>query len=209
MLAEEYGYQVSPRPAADTVGVRAQVEEFRKSAQRRVLWLALGSLVFLGVFYAIFRDDPVIVLIPLTAMVLGLSAGYRSACVKAPRKLLDLLEASHWQVWPCRLEEIEGKAVHRRVVLLAPDKSVAASFVAVVPHSVWLGMTDGRGVLWIAGDLRFQGVAAVPGGRPLWVIEPEKPAQRSAAPAAGGAGGSGFDELVSEARSAVVWNMLN
>ncbi|WP_432055162.1 hypothetical protein [Streptomyces sp. bgisy022] len=60
-----------------------------------------------------------------------------------------------------------------------------------------------------AVDLRFQGVAAVPGGRPLWGVEPEKPAQRPAAPAAGGSGGAGFDELVSEARSAVVWNMLN
>ncbi len=49
----------------------------------------------------------------------------------------------------------------------------------------------------------------MPGGRPLWGVEPEKPAQRPAAPAAGGSGGAGFDELVSEARSAVVWNMLN
>ncbi|NEC50005.1 hypothetical protein G3I18_15690 [Actinospica acidiphila] len=100
---------------------------------------------------------------------------------------------------------IEGKVLERRLMLLAPDKSVAAVFRAQVPQHVWMGMTDGRGVLWIAGDLRFPAVAAVPGGDPLWRITPEKPSQR---PQGSANTDAAFDALVSEARSAVVWHML-
>ncbi|MFJ9601241.1 hypothetical protein [Streptomyces althioticus] len=100
---------------------------------------------------------------------------------------------------------IEGKVLERRLMLVAPDKSVAAVFRAQVPQHVWMGMTDGRGVLWIAGDLRFPAVAAVPGGDPLWRITPEKPSQR---PQGSVGTDAAFDALVSEARSAVVRHML-
>jgi hypothetical protein len=129
--------------------------------------------------------------------------------VVAPKRLLRVLENNRWQVWPCRLEETPEKSAERRVLLLAPDKSVAASFRGNVPADVWLGMADGRGVLWIAGDLRFPGVAALPGGGSLWAIKPEGPQQRAPEPRRGGDGGSALDDLVSEARSAVIWNMLN
>jgi hypothetical protein len=208
MLAEEYGYQVSPRPAADTPGVRAQVERIRRVASRRVLWTALVMLVIGLVLSAVLR-----MYVPLLAVAVatacGLVPAWMSTAKRTPKRLLRLLETNRWQVWPCRLEEIPEKMSERRVVLLAPDKSVAASFRGIVPAGVWLGMADGRGVLRIAGDLRFPAVAALPGGAALWPITPERPEQRAPEPPRGGDGGSALDDLVSEARSAVIWNMLN
>ncbi|MFI1421668.1 hypothetical protein ACH4VX_27585 [Streptomyces sp. NPDC020731] len=207
MLAEEYGYQVSPHPAAGTPGVRAQVEQAGKAAHRAVLWTSLFALLLVLVVSAVFGAE----LLPFLAgpVALGLVAAWISMTRLAPKRLLRILGNNRWQVWPCRLEEVPGESSERRVVLLAPDKSVAASFRGAVPTDVWLGMADGRGVLWFAGDLRFPAVAALPGGAPLWYIRPEKPEQRTPEPQGGGVGGSVFDDLVSEARSAVIWNMLN
>ncbi|MDT6983856.1 hypothetical protein ACFSUJ_12805 [Streptomyces lusitanus] len=203
MLAEEYGYQVSPRPAAETPGVREQVEQQRKTASR-LQWSGTAfALVVVAVMGAMLKT-PSIVLAVAGAVLLGTASGYVWNVRMKPTQLLRLLETSRWQVWPCRLEEVEGKVLERRLVLLAPDRSVAAVFRGQVPHRVWMEMTDGRGVLWIAGDLRFPAVAAVPGGEPLWNITPEKASQRPQGPTGSDIA---FDALVSEARSAVVWNM--
>ncbi|MFI2427496.1 hypothetical protein ACH5A7_25945 [Streptomyces sp. NPDC018955] len=199
---------MSPRPAVDTPGVPAQVERFKEIANRRILWVA--PLMLLLVFAATAVTDTG--LFPFVAGPVGACfvLGWVLTVKSAPKKTLRILADNRWQVWPCRLEAIPGKSLERRILLLAPDKSVAASFRGRVPKDVWLGMADGRGVLWFAGDLRFPSVAALPGGAPLWSVVPEKPEEREPEPRRGGdgEGGSALDELVSEARSAVVWNML-
>ncbi len=209
MLAEEYGYQVSPRPAVDTPGVRAQVERIGRITSRRILWAAPLMLLLAFAVSAVSDTG----LFPFVAgpIVAGFALGWVLTAKLAPKRMSRILENNRWQVWPCRLEEVPGKSFERRVLLLAPDKSVAASFRGNVPNDVWLGMADGRGVLWFAGDLRFPAVAALPGGAPLWSVAPEKPDQREPEPRRGGEGegGSALDDLVSEARSAVIWNMLN
>ncbi|CAM5636530.1 hypothetical protein [Streptomyces griseomycini] len=207
MLAEEYGYQVSPHPAVDTPGMRAQVGRIRKAAHRGVLWVALFLLLKVLVLSAVFGTELLPFLAGPAACVLV--AAWVLTTRLGPKRLLRILEANRWQVWPCRLEKVPGRSSERRVVLLAPDKSVAASFRGSVPTDVWLGTADGRGVLWFAGDLRFPAVAALPGGAPLWYLTPETPEQRAPEPQRGGDGGSVLDDLISEARSAVIWNMLN
>ncbi|MER7487624.1 hypothetical protein ABTY20_17265 [Streptomyces sp. NPDC126497] len=207
MLAEEYGYQVSPHPAVDAPGVRAQLEQVRRAARRGVLWAASFVLLQVLVLGAVFGTE----LLPFLAVpaAVVLVAAWAGMTRLGPKRVVRILEGNRWQVWPCRLEEVPGKSSERRVVLLAPDRSVAASFRGAVPTDVRLGMADGRGVLWFAGDLRFPAVAALPGGAPLWYLTPETPEQRTPDPSGGGDGGSVLDDLISEARSAVIWNMLN
>ncbi|MFB7619345.1 hypothetical protein [Kitasatospora sp. NPDC056181] len=97
---------------------------------------------------------------------LGTQAGLRK-----PQPWREILGAHPWQVWPCRMEQAPGET-GKRLLLLAPDGAVAAAFRGEVPDQVWRGMTDGRGIVWIAGDLRFDGFAALPGGDPCWYIQP-------------------------------------
>ncbi|MGA5548314.1 hypothetical protein [Streptomyces pseudogriseolus] len=209
MLAEEYGYQVSPRPAIDTPGVETQLQKFHRSRRRRGLWASFAVLLLTsGILYAFFHDT--VYTLPLAfSLLFPPAAVYLSVAREPVLRRRRTLESNRWQVWPCLVEEIETSAFERRVVLLAPDKSAAATFRGTMPEDVWLGMTDGRGVLWIAGDLRFPGVAALPGGAPLWEIKPETAAQRSPAPPANAPGSGHLDALVSEARSVVLWNFLN
>ncbi|MFI8201944.1 hypothetical protein [Streptomyces sp. NPDC085937] len=204
MLAEEYGYQVSPRPAAETPGVRAQVGQDRKNTLSGMWQLTAFFLVLSAVLSAVMQDLWPL-LMPAVWTLLIVPPSYIWLVRKEPAQMMRVLETSRWQVWPCRIEKIKGTAIARRLLLLAPDKSVAAMFEGAVPHDVWLSMTDGRGVLWIAGDLRFPAVAAVPGGEPLWRITPVEPTQQPQALANTDAA---FDALVAEARSAVVWNLL-
>lgn len=91
----------------------------------------------------------------------------RIGVLEARRKILV---EQPWQVWPCRLVDVSG-SVPRRVLLLAPDGTVAAAYQNL-PESAWLGMTDGRGLIWFAGDIRFNAVAAMPGGDPWWEVQP-------------------------------------
>ncbi|MFF9555674.1 hypothetical protein ACF1DY_07620 [Streptomyces albus] len=210
MLAAEYGYQVSPRPAVETPGLRARLEHNRRAAARRfrrtAVVLLLPMLALLVV--VIVNDWSYLLLLPGIVLAAGLWQFWLSSVVETPAQHWSLLTDFRWQAWPCRLEEIPGKVSVRRVLLLAPDKSVAASFQGRVPHHVWFGMTDGRGVLWIAGDLRFPVVAALPGGAALWRMTPEEQLH-GPRPQGDPDDSSVFDGLVSEARSVVVWSLLN
>ncbi|WP_149824939.1 hypothetical protein [Streptomyces tailanensis] len=92
--------------------------------------------------------------------------------------LLEVARAHPLQAWPCQLERVPGGG--RVLLLLAPDGSVARELNSDVPDEVWFRMTDGRGMLWIAGDLRFTCLVAAPGGRPCGAARAPPTAARDA-----------------------------
>ncbi|WP_284746011.1 hypothetical protein [Amycolatopsis sp. RTGN1] len=106
------------------------------------------------------------------AFLLSSAAGKSSAAsAKATEKILREMTtpvlSGRWQVWPCRMEAVAGQA-RRRVLLLDPAGADAVAFLSAVPDDAWLGMTDGRGLAWFVGDMRFGGLMALPGGTPIW-----------------------------------------
>lgn len=92
------------------------------------------------------------------------------------------------------------------MALLAPDRTVAATFACRLPHDVWIGMTDGRGMVWFCGDLRFGGVAALPGARRAWPVAAAL--QQQPPPTQAPQGSALEEELVREAARAVAWNLF-
>ncbi|MFD7498966.1 hypothetical protein ACFV8T_42975 [Streptomyces sp. NPDC059832] len=80
--------------------------------------------------------------------------------------LPEAARAHPLQAWPSQMERVPSGG--RAVLLLAPDGSVARELKSDVPDEVWFEMIDGRGMLWIAGDLRFNCLVAAPGGRTVW-----------------------------------------
>ncbi|MFF1422046.1 hypothetical protein [Streptomyces sp. NPDC058280] len=183
-MAEEFGYQLSPRPASamtPTVGtvVSAGLDKVKKEKPQLPLWLGITVLavgIFLNPLW--YRDDPspIAVLLYFALGIFGVifsvheDAEIKGNLLAMERKAAAAL-ASPWQAWPCRLEELPG-GKGKSVMLLGPDAAVVCTFSSPVPESVWVGTPDGRGVFWFAGDLRFGGLMSVPGGRPLWWAHP-------------------------------------
>ncbi|WP_335932075.1 hypothetical protein [Streptomyces sp. PTD5-9] len=165
-----------------------------------VLYLGWGTLPD---FVLAAVAGPLLVAAVLLVAVLVDSGSEKSNVEVWVREQAEALEEHPWQVWPCRLEEAtEGEAdVARpaialldsagrraingprftRVLLLAPDGSVARSYVAYLPGEVWHGMVDGMGAVWVCGDLRFRVVLATPGADVCWLGAPipEPPRQRA------------------------------
>ncbi|MBO8200829.1 hypothetical protein ACFW4X_14870 [Streptomyces smyrnaeus] len=184
MLAEEYGYQVSDRRAAEFPGVMELLRSGRRKSLQRgaagvavlacvgVLWMFPGTHLFL--FAGAFLLAPYV----LTVLwVVITDAGWPGAA-----ELMRLARQHPFQVWPCQAEEDSKRWNTKRLLLLAPDGKVAREFRTKMPDSVWHGMTDGRGVLWIAGDLRFNCLVATPGADSVWAaraIPPEAQPPRS------------------------------
>ncbi|MCX5231353.1 hypothetical protein ABZY16_26685 [Streptomyces sp. NPDC006553] len=184
MMAEEFGYQLSPRPASvmtPTVGavVGAELDKVKNEKPEMPLGFAgtaLAVAVFLNPLW--YQDDPplVAVLLPLALTILGAIWSVHDYVkhkenVQAMERKAAVALTSPWQVWPCRLEELPGWK-GKGMMLLGPDTTVVCTFSSPVPESVWVGTPDGRGVFWFAGDLRFGGLMSVPGGSPLWWAHP-------------------------------------
>ncbi|WP_436772664.1 hypothetical protein [Yinghuangia sp. YIM S09857] len=109
-------------------------------------------------------------------------------------KAVKVVGEHPWQVWPCRVEEADPEGsiqpryvvpsfewrdlpalatpVFVRVMLLAPDGSVARTYASRIPEYVWHSLTDGLAALWICGDLRFEIVLATPGAQNCWLGTP-------------------------------------
>ncbi|WP_329305866.1 hypothetical protein OG322_40420 [Streptomyces sp. NBC_01260] len=180
MLAEDFGYQVSPRPAGEmTPEVRTDVASLLEVKKQWVekqepggayvggLFLIIGGFVF-----AITTQTLPILLVAIAlALAIGHSAEKNSG--QAKEELADFERvstaavASPWQAWPCRVQEIAGVG-DKAVLLLGPEGEVACTYQSPMPEDVWTGLTDGRGVVWFAGDVRFGGLLALPGGHPRW-----------------------------------------
>lgn len=207
MLAEEFGYQVSPRAAAEhTPGTLEDLRAvWARQSRIRNSWVisvvAIGTAVI-----TLTLPHPIMYMFPAAALV-GCLAGVR-AVRRAERDMARSMRSRPWQVWPVRMEAQPQTAKYRRISLLAPDKTTAATFNAAVPRDVWFGMTDGRGLVWFVGDLRFGGVMALPGGRPGWVVTPLPEPPPEQRPAGGGGAGALEDSLIAEAGRSVIWELL-
>ncbi|WP_326692109.1 hypothetical protein OIE63_36510 [Streptomyces sp. NBC_01795] len=174
MLAEEYGYQVSAGRAADIPGVMDILRSSqRRSRQRRVsgvvvlacfgaLWVFPATHLIL--FAVAFLFSPIVITV---LWVMISDAGWPNTT-----ELMRLAQQHPFQAWPCQVEEDRKGWNSKRIQLLAPDGSVAREFRTKMPDRAWQGMTDGRGVLWIAGDLRFSCLVAVPGAGNVWGSRP-------------------------------------
>ncbi|MFD0899043.1 hypothetical protein [Actinomadura sediminis] len=177
MLARRFGYAVSPEPAATTTpSVLAQIRPPMEYARRmRRFLIVLGAVMTVGMagFLAWeFRDPAVVatsaVMPAFSVFVWLMERNHRhsSGALTGPEasELAPILAREPWQVWPCRVEQIEahamGATVH--VFLLDPNENVAAVLKTRLQHHTWASLTDGYGVLWFAGDLRFGGALADP-----------------------------------------------
>ncbi|MFJ8849349.1 hypothetical protein [Streptomyces sp. NPDC102437] len=188
MLAEEFGYQVTSQPAAElTATIRPETEQALQAAKAALANVSIGfaypTSFFITCFIvASFRDSPtpffigVIGVISVIIWNVFAASTERAAIVELEEKIPAVL-TSPWQAWPCRVEAIAGDQA-KRLLLLDPDGGVAREFHSVIPHAVWIGMTDGRALIWFAGDMRFGGLASLPGGSPIWwVSAPKAPSQ--------------------------------
>ncbi len=210
MLAREYGYQVSSRTAIHTPGIEDELVRGRRTALVVFAGIA-GPLVILPLMTMLMFTVGLDMRIHYTVMAVCLAVAFVAAMFqgRADRisKGVVLLRGHAWQVWPCRVDDIEGKLTERRLSLLAPDGTAAATFRTKMPQSVWSAMTDGRGVLWCAGDLRFDMVVAAAGGSPFWIAKPETPRQRNERRPRD-LENSSLEALIREARTNVVWNLF-
>ncbi|MFA1547989.1 hypothetical protein [Actinomadura chokoriensis] len=177
MLARQYGYAVTARPAAEAAPWAAAdlpasrwlpvppMVAFLPIPPLLVLVVAgwawslggAGGSLFLAIVAYI---GPILLLI--TSFLIWTST---LANKRLTREMQELLQREPWQAWPCRMErEGEGGTTRIEVIvsLLAPDHSVAGQCKARVRPETWRAMTDGYGVLLFAGDLRFPGVIADP-----------------------------------------------
>ncbi|MEV4680112.1 hypothetical protein [Streptomyces kurssanovii] len=187
MLADEYGYQVSRVPASSFPGLAERLLSERRTARTIVMvgcllcavatvlmwqwWIPAGTgvaewVIMVSVFSALMG---LFFLLPGLFMVLPQA-----------QQLVRISRAHPFQAWPCQLERLRtGEGV---VLLLAPDGRVARELRSTIPEDVWRNTADGRGVLWIAGDLRFECLVATPGARKAWRA---KGAPYGASPASG------------------------
>lgn len=185
MLAEEFGYQLSPRPASamtPTVGAVVSEELDRaKNAKPDIHPGLAGALLAASILALLLpmNVDNVSPIPGLFALVMGILmvivSVHEDTKIKGNLRTMErraaVALASPWQAWPCRLEELPG-GNGKGMMLLGPDTTVVCTFSSPVPESVWVGTPDGRGVFWFAGDVRFGGLMSVPGGDPLWWAHP-------------------------------------
>ncbi|WP_336319927.1 hypothetical protein [Streptomyces lavendofoliae] len=193
MIAEEYGYEVLPGVALDTPGV----EEVLRRRERGLRWGVLALAVEVTATVAVLvTAGPGSAAAAVTAVclvpVVAVTAGLTWLWWRARRKERLVLRTYGWQVWPVRTAEVrvvaaEGErargrrwATDGRVVLLQPDGRSHCSFP--VPGDGWDGpppRTRHRDdQVWFAGDTRFGGMIAEPGGLPFRYVVRSAPGKR-------------------------------
>ncbi|MFF1503687.1 hypothetical protein ACFVZR_28250 [Streptomyces sp. NPDC058316] len=181
MLAEEFGYQVTSRLAVDlTATLRPEMEKQCEAAELRsrnspstenVVGFTIAAsfiVCFIAQSWEPFFFGMFITL--LAGSLNGIIVGSKRNAAADLNQTVSGVLASPWQAWPCRVEAIAGGEA-KRLLLLDPQGGAARQLLApAMPDEVWIGLTDGRGLIWFAGDLRFGGIASLPGGSPIfWV----------------------------------------
>ncbi|WP_157433200.1 hypothetical protein [Actinomadura rifamycini] len=178
MLARRFGYAVSPEPAAATTPavleqLRPPMERARRMRRFMVVLAVVGTAVLAVVLAVQFESAALVavacVVMPVFCLFMWVMERNDRPSVGSltgpeANALAPVLEREPWQVWPCRVEQVEahtwGATVH--VFLLDPNENTAAVLKTRLQHRTWMSLTDGYGVLWFAGDLRFGGVLADP-----------------------------------------------
>lgn len=215
MLAREYGYWVSPGKAIRSGAASAfmrerrnQIAKRRQSANQWAGWVPFAALLLFWFIAATTGGASwglAVVIAPPAFLVWLL---VKTMGADTPDPVGKLVEEQPWQAWPCRVEEISGETStpgKRRVLLLAPDRSVVRGFDGPMPEEVWLSMTDGVGVLWVCGDLRFPVAMAPRGGSPIWLAAPVP----GPAPAESSQGPGVIEEVVRQAGQDAMRAWLN
>ncbi|MGI5330418.1 hypothetical protein [Actinomadura nitritigenes] len=182
MLARRFGYAVSPEPAATaTPSVLGQLDKAAKlervistiflvvAAAWPVIMIVMlrSEMDASGLVWGVVAGEVAFLVIWLAARSQERVRGLGGQGLSGPeaRRLRGILTEQPWQVWPCRVELIRdyvNPAALVRVFLLDPDQKVAAVMQTRLQRATWNAMTDGYGVLWFAGDLRFGGALAHP-----------------------------------------------
>ncbi|KAB2386330.1 hypothetical protein [Actinomadura montaniterrae] len=182
MLARRFGYAVSPEPAAAaTPSVLGQLDKAARMDRVHLIifavWgaaMAVGMIVglrselsFAGLVGGVLAGEAALLVVWLMARSQQRVRGPGGEGLTGPEahRLRGILAEHPWQVWPCRVELVREHAnpstlVH--VFLLDPDQNVAGVLKTTLQRATWNAMTDGYGVLWFAGDLRFGGALAHP-----------------------------------------------
>jgi hypothetical protein len=195
LIAEEYGYTVLPGQAITTPGVEAVL---RRRERAGAVWTVSGLAV---------QGVPAALLLPvggaagavgvMLVITFSVTVGLAVLWHRARRRERRVLQTFGWQVWPCRGRSVrvvssEGErsrgrrwSTEDRVVLLQPDGQSHCSFPP--PWDGWDGPGPRRPVaceeVWFAGDTRFGGVLAVPGGLPFRYVTRSRPGTRKGTPA--------------------------
>ncbi|MEU3854900.1 hypothetical protein [Streptomyces sp. NPDC029554] len=193
MIATEYGYEVLPGVAVDTPGVEDILRRRERGLRWGVLALTTEVLLLAAVLSAAGPGSvPGLVTTACLAPVIAATAGLTLLWRRARRRERLVMSTYAWQVWPVRTQDVrvvaaEGERVRGRrwgtdgrVVLLQPDGQSHCSFP--VPADGW----DGPGPrgprpadrVWFAGDTRFGGMVAEPGGMPFRYVVRSTPGKR-------------------------------
>ncbi|MET9604929.1 hypothetical protein ABZZ17_07640 [Streptomyces sp. NPDC006512] len=193
MLAHEYGYQVLPGPALETPGVEAVLRRRERGLKRGALLLAAEAVALVAVLVAVGATSTAgVVTAAGFAPVIAVTAGLLLLWRRARRKERLVMTTYGWQVWPCRAQDVrvvsaEGEraggrrwGTDGRIVLLQPDGQSHCSFPP--PWDGWDGPRVPRqqagDQMWFAGDTRFGGMLAAPGGLPFRYVVRTKPGRR-------------------------------
>ncbi|MFD1936051.1 hypothetical protein ACFSKW_31740 [Nonomuraea mangrovi] len=197
MLAEDFGYRVLPGAAIDTPGVDEVLRGRERGLRVGLVVLAVEALALALVAV---REGPGSAAAVALAVVLLVTAGPVLLWRRARRKERAIMTTYGWQVWPCAVEVVrvvaaEGRrergrrwAHQSRVVLLRPDGQAQCSFPP--PDE---GARPGEGgrpdegagagqEVWFAGDTRFGGMLAAPGGLPFRYVTRTRPGRAKASP---------------------------
>ncbi|MGC5015153.1 hypothetical protein ACLQ2R_30695 [Streptosporangium sp. DT93] len=178
MLAEQFGYRVMPGVALDTPGVQEILRGRERPLRLGAALLAVEAVLLTA---AVVSWEPGSAVAVILVIVLLLTAAPLLLWRRARRLERAVMATYGWQVWPCASESVKVVAAegqrHRgrrwarqdRVVLLRPDGQAQCAF---------LPPDEGRrpdGEVWFAGDTRFGGMLAMPGGLPFRYVVRAKP----------------------------------
>ncbi|WP_068923708.1 hypothetical protein [Planobispora rosea] len=194
MIADLYGYAVLPGQAIATPGVEAVL---RRRERAGTAW-TLAGLAPQGVLMAVLLPvgGPAGAIGWMLTITFSATTGLAVLWHRARRRERRILETYGWQVWPCRDQPVKvvsgdgerarGRrwTTENRVVLLQPDGQSHCSFPP--PWDGWDGPGHRGPVaadeMWFAGDTRFGGVLAVPGGMPFRYVTRGRPGTRKGTP---------------------------
>ena len=211
VIAEKYGYWVSSTPALDVAKTHGAIERMKKTAsaddapQMLHFGFAIASFVF-GLIISGLTGEPVFVILGGVLGVVIVAAGTRQGIDSSPTdSITSHLSRNPWQAWPCRVDGVNGNpdSPKKIVYLMSPDQQVVKAFETTMPRKAWMDLTDGMGILWVCGDLRYPIVMGTVLGTQVWQA---KPARKSVvAPVATAV----FTDVISGATTKAIETLLN